>query len=577
MRTATVASMRKVNRPQSSTFVMAAILITLGFFLLFPVLFILAMSFNTAAEMFVPPRVWGLDNWRNAFDNPLILRSLLNTLLVWGVTLSISLPISVLIAWVLARTRIPFSYPLEFMFWIAYVTPGTVIAWIILADPHFGLINVGIQSILPFVETGPFDIFSVPGIVWVGLMGNGIALKVMLLTPAFRNMDLAMEDAARIAGASSIRTMTRVTMPLMMAPITLVLAFQLVRIFQSFETEFLLGTPIGFFVYSTLIFDLIRFTQPPAYGQATALAALTLGVIALIIPLQRWVLQRRRYTTITGSFKPGLIDIGKWRIPTFVAVLLLHIMLTVVPVLALVAGSLMTRSGYFQLTPIWTIEHWQFVFSDPLFYTGLRTTLTLAFTTAIISPILFSLLAYILVRTKWRGRSTLDSTIWISAAIPGILSSLGLLVMFLGTPGLSVIYGTIWALVIVVILQGNTTGVNITKASILQVGFDLEEASRVAGAGWIRTYFRIWLPLLMPTIILLAVLNFTIAAGTTASIILLASRETITLSILILELASGDVGEREAASVVTIVVLTLTLGVAVIARRFGLRLGVRHD
>ena len=48
----------------------------------------------------------------------------------------------------------------------------------------------------------------------------------------------------------------------------------------------------------------------PNYGEATVLASLTLLMIVLIIPLQRWILERRRYTTITGSFRPGLIDLG---------------------------------------------------------------------------------------------------------------------------------------------------------------------------------------------------------------------------------------------------------------------------
>ena len=118
---------------------------------------------------------------------------------------------------------------------------------------------------------------------------------------------------------------------------------------------------------------------------------------------------------------------------------------------------------------------------------------------------------------------------------------------------------------------------NMSKASLVQVGFDMEEAARIAGAGWTRTYLKIWLPLLMPTLVLLGTMNFVIAANTTASIILLASRSTTTLSIMILHLASADLGEREQASVVSVALLLTTLAVAFTARHFGLRLGVRHE
>ena len=236
----------------------------------------------------------------------------------------------------------------------------------------------------------------------------------------------------------------------------------------------------------------------------------------------------------------------------------------------------MSRTGFFNVTPLFTLKHWEFVWTDPVFLTALKTTLILASTAAILSPILFSLIAYILVRTLWPGRWILDWIIWVSAAVPGILSGLGLLMIFLGTPGLAFLYGTIAALIIVVILQGNTTGVNISKGAIIQVGSDLEEASRVSGAGAIRTYFKIWLPLLMPTLILLGVLNFVIAASATSSVILLASRDTITMSILALQLASGAFARMEEASIVTLHVSVITLAIGIVARRWGLTVGIRH-
>jgi iron(III) transport system permease protein len=149
--------------------------------------------------------------------------------------------------------------------------------------------------------------------------------------------------------------------------------------------------------------------------------------------------------------------------------------------------------------------------------------------------------------------------------------------MFLGTPMLRGLFGTLWALIIVVVLQGKTTGVNVMKGVLLQVGADMEEAARVSGAGWIRTYVRIWLPLLMPSLILLAVMNFVGAAGATGSIILLASRDTMTLSLMALELSSVGVSNREAASIISIFIIAITVTGALIVRYFGGRMGVRHD
>ena len=153
-------------RPQKSTFIMAGVLLAVGGYLFYPVLLLFVFSFNTAPEVFIGTREWGLDNWRSAFDQPLLVRSLFNSVMIWFFTVIISLPVATGIAWVLARTRIPFSESLEFMFWISYMVPSlaTTLGWITLLDPSLGLFNTA-ASWLPWVDEGPFNIFSVAGIV----------------------------------------------------------------------------------------------------------------------------------------------------------------------------------------------------------------------------------------------------------------------------------------------------------------------------------------------------------------------------------------------------------------------------
>ena len=562
-------------RPRNSTYIMATLLPVLGFFLIFPIILILGISFNTSESIWYGDRTWGLDNWRVAWEEPRIFQALRNTVMVWFLVVAISFPIATVIAWVLARTNIPMSNTLEVVFWVSFMMPGlaTTLSWITLMDPSIGMLNKALVA-LPFIDQGPFNIYSVPGIVWAHLMANGISTKVMLLTPAFRNMDARLEEQARVGGASNLSTMLKITLPLMVSPMVLIFSLQLLRLLSGFEIEFLLGVPIGFFVYSTLIAELIRSNNPPLYGQATVLASLTLLVVLLVIPVQRWVAHRRRYTTITGSFKPGLLDLGKWRLIIFAGFVVLLFSLTILPAATLVLGSFMNRAGYFTIDPVFSMRHWEFVYADNLFWQGIRTTLIISTAAAFGSPLMFVLLAYILVRTQWRGRIFLDLMIWGSAAIPGILTGLGLLLIFLFTPGLSFLFGTIWALVIVVLLQGNTTGVNLSKGVLLQVGSEIEEAARISGAGWTRTFLRVMVPILMPTLILLAMINFVSAAGATASVVLLAGRDTQTLSLVALDYATGDYLEE--ASAVSIIIMTFTTVLVFIARWRGLKMSVHH-
>lgn len=558
------------------TFIMALLIIFFGFYVIYPIALIFIQSFN-AETVVLGKYEFSFVNWAKAFEEPGTLQSLWNTIFVYVAYTAIAFPLAVLISWVLARTPIRFSRGFEFMFWVSFMLPGltTTIGWTLLLDPYFGFINVAAKSLFG-MEAPLFNIYSVEGIVFAHLMGNAISQKVMLLTPAFRNMNVVLEEAGRVSGAGRLKTMMRITLPVMVPPMVVVLMLNTVRMFNSFEIEQILGTPIKFYVYSTRIFSLVRESEPPLYGEATALASLTLIIILLFIPLQRWLLTRRQYTTIGSGYKPGLVHLGIMQPMAFIFIAFIVALLTVVPVITLLGGSFMTRAGFFQATPTYTLSHWQTVLADPIFFRALSTTFVISISTAVISPVLFSMVAYVLVRRKWRGRGVLDSIFWFSAGIPGMLSGLGLLWVILDTPGLNWLFGTIWILIIVGILQGKLTSIQMFKSIFLQVGQDMEEAARTSGAGWLYTYFRIWLPLIAPTLVLLGTFNFVLAAGATSSVILLASRDTVTLSLLALEYMTTNVGAaREVAGIISLVIVVMTAGVALVARWFGFQVGVR--
>lgn len=570
------APSQKIGLPARGTFIMLLLIVFFGFYVLYPIILIFIQSFN-AETVILGKYEFSYVNWIKAFQEPGTLQSLWNTFVVYFSYTVVAFPLAVLISWVIARTPIRFSRGFEFMFWVSFMLPGltTTIGWTLLLDPYFGFINVLAKN-LPFLPDPLFNIYSVEGIVFAHLMGNAISQKVMLLTPAFRNMNVALEEAGRVSGAGRLRTMMRITLPVMVPPMVVVLMLNTVRMFNSFEIEQILGTPIKFYVYSTRIFNLVREAEPPGYGEATALASLTLIIIMIFIPLQRWLLARRQYTTISGNFKPGLVHLGKLQPFAFAFVLFVVLLLTVVPVLTLLGGSFMTRAGFFQATPTYTLSHWQTVMNDPIFFRALGTTFIISISTAVISPVLFSMVAYILVRRAWRGRLVLDSIFWVSAGIPGMLSGLGLLWVILDTPGLNFLFGSIWILIIVAVLQGKLTSIQMFKSTFLQIGQDMEEAARTSGAGWLYTYFRIWLPLIAPTLILLGTLNFVLAAGATSSVILLASRDTVTLSLLALEYMTTNVGAaREVAGIISLFIVAMTAGIALIARWFGFQVGVK--
>ena len=556
-------------RLDGGTAIMILLISFMGFYVLYPLMLIVINSFNTAT--IAEPEVYGLDAWRKAFAEPGIWRALWNSVKIGIVLQLVALPSGIFISWLLARTNIYGANLFEFGFWISFILPNlaTTFGWMLLLDPSTGLINSWLRPI-----GLNFDIYSFSGIIWAHVMANGISTKVMLMTPAFRRMDASMEEASRMSGANALTTMLRITVPAMTPVIIVVFLLSVIRIFSSFETELLLGVPWGFYVYATKIVDLAR-QEPPLVNQAAALGSVILIFLAAFIPIQRRLIARRQFTTVTGQFKPKIVELGVWRLPATIFVGFVVFLLDIVPILSVFGGSFMTRFGFFNLPKTWTFEYWRMALGDARILQGLQNTLIIAFAAGIFGAFFFSIIAYVLVRTKFPGRGILDSICWLPSAIPGVLSGLGLLWMFLGTPFFRPFYGTLFLLAIAIVLSGITLSTQILKANFVQLGNELEEASRMSGAGFWRTYFKVVFPLMAQTMVLVAVLKFMFAAQQTSPIILLATSETRTLSLLALDQVAA--GYREVASITIIFIMLLTLGVAMVARSFGLKVGIRAD
>ena len=555
------------------TAIMAALIGFMGFYVLYPLTLIVINSFNTAT--IAEPEVYGLDAWRKAFAEPGIWRSLLNSVKIGIVLQLVALPTGIFISWLLARTNILCANLFEFGFWLSFFMPGLActFGWMLMLDPSTGLINSWLRQV-PGLSWLNFDIYSFWGIIWVHVVSHGLSTKVMLLTPAFRRMDASMEEASRMSGASALTTLVRITVPAMTPVIIVVFLLSVIRIFSSLEIELLLGVPWGFYVYSTKIVDLAR-QEPPLVNQAAALGSVILIFLVAFIPIQRKLIARRQFTTVTGQFKPKIIELGAWRYPATAFVGLVLFVLDVVPLLSVVGGSFMTRFGFFNLPKTWTLEYWRMALTDPRILQGLHNTLIVAVSAGLVGALFFSLVGYVLVRTKLPGRGILDSICWLPSAIPGVLSGLGLLWMFLGTPVFRPFYGTIVLLVVAQVLGGITLATQILKANFVQLGKELEESSRMSGAGFWRTYLRIVFPLMAQTMVMVAVIKFMFAAQHNGAIILLATSETRTLSLLALDQVAA--GYREVASITIIMITVLTLGVAIVARSFGLKVGIRAD
>jgi iron(III) transport system permease protein len=555
------------RRLRPAAFGGSLLLLVLGFAIIYPVVLIFLQSFDVADPG--QPHLWSLQGWQSALSEPLLRSSLINTLILTLVKQIITLPLAVAIAWLLARTDLPGRDWFEFGFWVAFFLPPLTVtqSWLLLADAHYGLLNQVIAGVLGLPQ-GPFNIYSFWGLVWVDVVTGSLTVKVMLLTPAFRYMNSTFEEASRIVGAGSVRTVLRITVPVLLPTIMVVLLLGMMASLQSFEIEQVLGTPVRFFVFSTMIYNLVESSHP-SYAPAAALAIIVLVAGLGLVWVQLRVTGKRQFTTVTGQFKNQLVPLGRWRWLPLGVLLLVLLVVLVIPVVLTLAGTFMTAFGFLNIAHPWTLDNWAIAFTDPQFLRSLGNTLQLAIGSAVLGLALYALIAYMAVRSRFALRRGLDIVSWLPFTVPGLILSLAMLSLFLGVAPLRRVYGTTWILILTAVLTGMPLGVQILKSGLLQLGAELEEASRVAGGSWVVTFRRIVLRLLGPSLLTVGLIVFVGAARNVSYVALLSTTANQPLSMLQLNYLAE--GKNEIASVIAFVVMLASVGGACIARTAGFR------
>jgi iron(III) transport system permease protein len=421
----------------------------------------------------------------------------------------------------------------------------------------------------------PFDIYSYWGIIWCHLAFS-TSVRFLLMTPAFTAMDAALEDAARTSGSSNWGVLMRITIPILAPAILASTALGFIRSLESLEIEMVLGIPAGIYVVPTKIWDYIHW-EPPLYDRATALCSIFLLFIFFLIWLHRIVLRGKEFTTISGrSYMVRTYPLGRWRWVSCAFCLLFILVMIVVPLATLVMGTFMEFFGNFDMDEVWTVRHWTAVFADPVFLRSLKNTLILGLGAAVGGTLLFALLSYLIVRTRLPGRGVIDILSWLPWALPGVLISLALLWAVLGSGDyVKLIYGTVAVLVLAIIVKEMPLGTQIIKAGVLQISNELEEASSAAGATWAAGFRRILLPLLKPTMMAVGIIVFISAARDIPTVIFLATHQSRTLSLLMLDYIAD--ANKERAAVLGVFLVFLIFAVLLMGRCLGFRRSSVHS
>jgi iron(III) transport system permease protein len=469
-----------------------------GFLTVCPVIMLIFGSFSKGLGAF---GTFTLEKYIQAYTDPAFAEVIVNTVIfVLGSSL-VATALALFLSYLNNRTDIPFKFLFKIISLIPMMIPHILfsVSWVLLLNPSNGMINLFLKQVLS-LDAAPLNIYSLWGMILVeGLLDLPIAY--LIIAPAMASFDVALEESSKVSGASNLRTLLRVTLPVLRPAILAAFILGVIRSLASFAVPSVIGMPGRITVLATHIYNSIARGFAADFGKAAAVGmSVLVTAITLIFIYRHLTAESEKFVTISSrGYRPTVIQLKGARVPMFLAVGLLSAVLIVLPVLVLLYSSMVpyTMVPSPRAFSMMSWKHWADVLHDPISLLSLKNSLFLGVVGATLGVVLSIFVAYVIVKVKTRGASILESLSFLSFSFPGIVIGVGFMWFFVQTP----LYATLWALLIGYIATYLPYGIRPMASAFIQIHSHLEESSLVCGAGNWTTMRRIVIPLLVPGIV----------------------------------------------------------------------------
>jgi iron(III) transport system permease protein len=442
------------------------------------------------------------------------------------------------LAWLVARTDCRWQPLIWAAALFPIILPGILgtMAWTLLLSPDAGVLNHLFRAIgLP-----AFDIFTVPGMVFVEST-HLAPLAFLMGLATFTGLDSTLEEASRMSGAKPLKVFTSVTLPLVRPGVISAGFLMFVLAISTFEVPQLIGVPGRHDVFVTKIFAATK-EFPPDYGAIGAIGLFILILATAGLLVSQYFVRTSRAQTITGKgFRPTKVPLGRWRPLGMAVAAVFFIVTAVLPMLMLLWSSI--TDGY-RAPSIDALSHLTFhnytrMFDTPSLLASARNSLLAAVVSAFIVTAVATVVAFVTVKTRTRGRGVLDFLAMVPIAVPSIIVGVGILFWYLVIPVPVHLYGTLAILVIAYVTIGLPYSMQYMVAGMNQIHQDMEDASSTSGGTWGTTIWKIYLPLLRPALLASVLWAIMLAFREVSGIILLYTDDNQVLAVTVYNLWSN--------------------------------------
>ena len=475
--------------------VMLLIIDFLLIFQLLPMVFIVGKAFFPEGSL-------SLETVRRLYTYPLNLDALKNTFVAAFATMLLGTAIAFPLAWLVGRTNLYGRRFFRALFVVTYMVPPYVgaMAWLRLMNPNVGTVNQWLRALFHLSDApGPLNVYTLPGMIWV-LTTFYYPYAFITISRAMEKMDPTLEEASRICGASPVRTVLRVTLPMMLPSLVAGALLVFIAAASCYGIPSIIGTPGNVNMVTTRIVEYVSLGQK-GINDATALSVFLMFTAIVILFLSDVVLARRQYITVSGkSVNPSVVHLRRWRWPLTVAVSLFAVVVVLLPFATILATSFKidVGKGVFEAHNF-TLANWTTVFARAETLGCLKNSLIFASVAATVGLVIACTMSYLLQRTSIRGRHIPNFLITLGSGTPSVVIALGLIMTMRGNFGID-IYGTAYILIVAYMVKYLMMGMRTVVSAMSQIHVSLEECSQVSGASWLTTMRRITAPLIFPSI-----------------------------------------------------------------------------
>lgn len=513
----------------------AFLFLLLAIFLLYPILAVLIKSVKG-------PQGITVGYYLKFFTKGYYFRSLENTLLLGFINTIICLVVGFCLAYLTTRGPLILRKPLKVISMLPLIAPPYLFAIsLIILFGHNGIMTkaFGIK----------WSLYGFTGVVVAQTLAF-IPLAYLMIENTLRSLNPNLEESAYDLGASEVRIIRTITIPLLAPGLLKAGLLVFVMTIAEFGNAAILGGRTPF---------LAPDTYTMIIGEADFEMGSVLSVI-LIIPciiiffLHNYILTGKKFTTIGG--KPVASEPRK--ITLFVQIPFLMVScaagLTIIICFGVVLMASFTK--ILGVNNELVLSHIKNFDSNLAIYNSIKISLIAAFIGAVIG----TLLAYVIVRGKFFGRSFIEMISLSGFALPGTVIGIGYLLAFNAPP--IKLTGGIMILALNCVFRFLAVGVEAGISKLHQINIEIEEASSDLGANFLTTFYRIVLPIMFPAFIAGFIYTFMTALVSLSAVVFLVSPGFELAAVRIFDRAVyGEIGNASATTMKLVAIVILCMAI----------------